>query len=52
MCCMTWRAVSARHWSEDDLSYIKLINYGDRQGLTAVHFSAQLERFLRDRGCA
>jgi len=22
------------------------------QGLTLVHFSAQLERFLRDRGCA
>jgi len=23
-----------------------------RQGLTLVHFSAQLERFLWDRGCA
>jgi hypothetical protein len=25
---------------------------GDRQGLTLVHFSAQLESFLWDRGCA
>jgi len=24
----------------------------DRQGLTLVHFSAQLERFVWDRGCA
>jgi hypothetical protein len=25
---------------------------GSRQGLTLVHFSAQLERFVWDRGCA
>jgi hypothetical protein len=25
---------------------------GSRQGLTHVHFSAQLKRFLWDRGCA
>jgi len=27
-------------------------NPDERQGLTLVHFSAQLERFVWDRGCA
>jgi len=29
----------------------KLSNATRRQGLTLVHFSAQLKRFLWDRGC-
>ena len=35
---------------------IVIFDYGDEegegQGLTLVHFSAQLERFVWDRGCA
>jgi hypothetical protein len=35
-----------------ELDTLVLEQRGPRQGLTLVHFSAQLERLLWDRGCA
>ena len=34
-----------------EVAYFGAADEGARQGLTLVHFAAQLERFVRDRGC-
>jgi len=64
--CVTWRAISARPYNPEDpdtraaavlawraVAGLTRAEFDDavRQGLTLVHFSAQLERFVWDRGC-
>jgi len=50
---MTWRALSVRRYLAELVDPVEggLVD-PVFQGLTLVHFSAQLERFSWDRGCA